>query len=52
MVSDKVQIDTLSYKERCKNQLSGYVEGGTEFEITSFDERTTRGTTVITLYIR
>lgn len=49
MVSDKVQIDTLSYKD--KSEPTRWVcEGGTEFEITNSDSRSERGTT-ITLYI-
>ncbi|HCW53900.1 MAG TPA: molecular chaperone HtpG [Clostridium sp.] len=49
MVSTKVQIDTLSYKKDAE-PVKWECTGGTEYEISSSDERTTRGTTV-TLYI-
>lgn len=49
MVSTKVQIDTLSYKEGAE-PVKWECMGGTEYEISSSDERTTRGTT-ITLYL-
>ncbi|MEG1311664.1 MAG: molecular chaperone HtpG [Romboutsia sp.] len=49
MVSSKVQIDTLSYKEDAK-PVRWISEGGTEFEIKESDSRTTRGTT-ITLFL-
>ena len=49
MVSTKVQIDTLSYKEGSE-AVEWECMGGTEYEISSSDERTTRGTT-ITLYL-
>ena len=49
MVSTKVEIDTLSFKEGAE-AVKWVCEGGTEYEITSSDERTTRGTT-ITLYL-
>lgn len=49
MVSDKVQIDTLSYKEG--SEATRWIcEGGTEFEISNSDSKNERGTT-ITLYI-
>ncbi|HAR85007.1 MAG TPA: molecular chaperone HtpG [Clostridium sp.] len=48
MVSEKVEIDTLSYKEG-EEAVKWICEGGTEYEIES-SERTSRGTTV-TLYI-
>ena len=50
MVSDKVQIDTLSYKDEAEPIKWICDEGGTEYEIALSEERTTRGTTV-TLYI-
>ncbi|AGX44844.1 molecular chaperone HtpG [Clostridium saccharobutylicum] len=50
MVSDKVQIDTLSYKSEAEAVKWVCNEGGTEYEISTSEERTTRGTT-ITLYI-
>ncbi|NFT07551.1 molecular chaperone HtpG [Clostridium botulinum] len=49
MVSDKVQIDTLSYKEGSE-PTRWICEGGTEFEISNSDSKNERGTT-ITLYI-
>ncbi len=49
MVSTKVQIDTLSYKKDSE-AVRWVCQGGTEYEITSSDERTERGTT-ITLYL-
>lgn len=49
MVSSKVQIDTLSYKEGA-NAVRWICDGGTEYEISDSDARDTRGTT-ITLYI-
>ncbi len=49
MVSTKVQIDTLSFKEGAE-AVRWECSGGTEYEIAYSDERTTRGTT-ITLYI-
>lgn len=48
MVSEKVEIDTLSYKEG-EEAVKWICKGGTEYEIES-SERTSRGTTV-TLYI-
>ncbi|WP_346885965.1 molecular chaperone HtpG [Clostridium sp. UBA4395] len=48
MVSEKVEIDTLSYKKG-EEAVKWICEGGTEYEIES-SERTSRGTTV-TLYI-
>ncbi|EQB88121.1 molecular chaperone HtpG [Clostridium punense] len=48
MVSDKVEIDTLSYKEDAES-VKWICDGGTEYEITS-SERKERGTT-ITLFI-
>ncbi|UZP02885.1 molecular chaperone HtpG [Clostridium botulinum] len=49
MVSDKVQIDTLSYKEGAE-PTRWICKGGTEFEISNSDSKNERGTT-ITLYI-
>lgn len=49
MVSKKVQIDTLSYKEDAK-PVRWISEGGTEYEISDSDTRNTRGTT-ITLFL-
>ena len=49
MGGDKVQIDTLSYKEDA-TPVRWICEGGTEYEIVASDTRKTRGTT-ITLYI-
>ncbi|WP_315079813.1 molecular chaperone HtpG [uncultured Clostridium sp.] len=49
MVSDKVQIDTLSYKDGSE-PTKWICEGGTEFEISNSDSKNERGTT-ITLYI-
>lgn len=49
MVSTKVEIDTLSYKDGAE-PVKWICEGGTEYEILSSEERTTRGTT-ITLFI-
>lgn len=49
MVSTKVEIDTLSFKEGAE-AVKWECMGGTEYEISSSDERTTRGTT-ITLYL-
>lgn len=49
MVSTKVEIDTLSFREGSE-AVKWECTGGTEYEIGSSSERTTRGTTV-TLYI-
>ena len=49
MAADKVQIDTLSYKEGA-TAVKWVCEGGTEFEITQTDSKKERGTT-ITLYV-
>ena len=49
MVSKKVQIDTLSYKQDA-TAVRWVSEGGTEYEISECDTRTTRGTT-ITLFL-
>ncbi|MFW2502534.1 molecular chaperone HtpG [Clostridium diolis] len=49
MVSTKVEIDTLSFREGSED-VKWECTGGTEYEIGSSSERTTRGTTV-TLYI-
>ncbi|GAA0078637.1 molecular chaperone HtpG [Clostridium sp. CTA-5] len=49
MVADKVQIDTLSFKEGAES-AKWICEGGTEYEISSSEEKKDRGTT-ITLYI-
>lgn len=49
MVSKKVQIDTLSYKEDA-TPVRWISEDGLEFELTQSDSRTTRGTT-ITLFL-
>ena len=49
MVSTKVEIDTLSFKEGAE-PVKWICHGGTEYEITSSEERTERGTT-ITLYL-
>lgn len=49
MVSTKVQIDTLSFREGSE-AIRWECSGGTEYEIGTSDERATRGTTV-TLYI-
>ena len=49
MVSDKVEIDTLSYQEGAQS-VRWISENGTEFEITPSETRNTRGTT-ITLFI-
>lgn len=49
MVSKKVQIDTLSYKENAE-AVRWISEGQTEYEISSSDTRTTRGT-AITLHL-
>ncbi|SFD35605.1 molecular chaperone HtpG [Clostridium uliginosum] len=49
MVSTRVEIDTLSYKEGAES-VKWICEGGTEYEITSSDEKLNRGT-IITLYI-
>ena len=49
MVSKKVQIDTLSYKENA-TQVRWVSEDGLEFELTQSDNRETRGTT-ITLFL-
>ncbi len=48
MVSDRVQIDTLSYKEN-SSPVRWICDGGIEYELSDSD-RTTRGTTV-TLYV-
>ena len=49
MVSKKVQIDTLSYKENA-TPVRWVREDGLEFELTQSDNRGTRGTT-ITLFL-
>ena len=49
MVSKKVQIDTLSYKENA-TPVRWVSEDGLEFELTQSDNRQTRGTT-ITLFL-
>ncbi|MGL4772099.1 MAG: molecular chaperone HtpG [Clostridium sp.] len=49
MVAEKVQIDTLSYKEGAET-VTWICEGGTEYEIAPSQNRTERGTT-ITLYL-
>lgn len=49
MVASKVQIDTLSFREGSE-AVRWVCEGGTEYEISNSDSRTSRGTT-ITLYI-
>ncbi|OPJ61266.1 molecular chaperone HtpG [Clostridium chromiireducens] len=49
MVATKVEINTLSFREGAES-VKWECSGGTEYEIGSSDERTTRGTTV-TLYI-
>lgn len=49
MAASKVSIDTLSYKEGAE-AVKWVSDGGTEFEISKSDIRTTRGTT-ITLFI-
>ena len=49
MAADKVQIDTLSYREGSE-AVRWTCNGGTEFEIVSSDTRKERGTT-ITLYV-
>ena len=49
MVSKKVQIDTLSYKENA-TPVRWVSEDGLEFELTHSDNRETRGTT-ITLFL-
>ena len=49
MVSDKVEIDTLSYQEDAQ-AVRWISENGTEFEITPSETRNTRGTT-ITLFL-
>ena len=49
MVSKKVQIDTLSYKEDA-TPVRWISEDGLEFELTQSNSRTTRGTT-ITLFL-
>ena len=49
MVSKKVQIDTLSYKEDA-TPVRWISEDGLEFELTQSDSRNTRGTT-ITLFL-
>lgn len=49
MVSTKVQIDTLSFKEGAE-PVRWICEGGTEYEIGTSDQRSERGTT-ITLYL-
>ena len=48
MVSKKVQIDTLSYKEQAP--VRWVSEDGLEFELTKSDKKNTRGTT-ITLFL-
>ena len=49
MVSDKVEIDTLSFQDGAE-PVKWISEGGTEFEISTSGTRTTRGTT-ITLFL-
>ena len=49
MVSTKVEIDTLSFQEGAE-AVRWVSEGGTEFEISPSDTRSTRGTT-ITLFL-
>ncbi|WP_315167990.1 molecular chaperone HtpG [Metaclostridioides mangenotii] len=49
MVSDKVQIDTMSFVESSK-PVRWVSKGGTEYEITESDFQNSRGTT-ITLYL-
>lgn len=49
MVSKRVQIDTLSYKEGAE-AVRWICDGGTEYEISPSDSKKERGTT-ITLYI-
>lgn len=49
MVADKVQIDSLSYKDGAKS-ARWICDGGIEYEIGDESDRTQRGTT-ITLYI-
>ncbi len=49
MVSKKVQIDTLSYKENA-TPVRWVSEDGLEFELSESDDRKTRGTT-ITLFL-
>ena len=49
MVSNKVEIDTLSFQEGAE-AVRWVSEGGTEFEISPSETRTTRGTT-ITLFL-
>ena len=49
MVSTKVEIDTLSFQEGAE-AVRWVSEGGTEFEISPSETRTTRGTT-ITLFL-
>lgn len=49
MVSKRVQIDTLSYKEGAE-AVRWICDGGTEYEISPSDTKNERGTT-ITLYI-
>ena len=49
MAASKVSIDTLSYKEGAE-AVKWVSDGGTEFEISKSDIRTTRGTT-ITLFM-
>ena len=49
MVSKKVQIDTLSYKEDA-TPVRWISEDGLEFELTQSNSRTTRGT-IITLFL-
>ena len=49
MVSKKVQIDTLSYKDGAE-AVRWICDGGTEYEISPSDTKKERGTT-ITLYI-
>lgn len=48
MVSKKVQIDTLSYKENA-TPVRWVSEDGLEFELTQSDNRETRGTTITLL---
>lgn len=49
MVSSKVQIDTLSYKEGAK-AVKWVSEGQTEYELSASEDRKSRGTT-ITLFL-
>ena len=51
MVSDKVQIDTMSFAESSK-PVRWVSEGGTEYEITESDFQNSRGTTITLCLIR